>query len=81
MFIQAMRKIGQLRDPRCFAGWLRSMASRMALNRALRHPPMPVMSEKMEVPCPVERSPLGDILDEEPGPGPLGLGPAVDAGP
>ena len=25
VFIQAMRKIGQLRDRRCFAGWLRSM--------------------------------------------------------
>ncbi len=52
VFIQAMRKIGQLRDPRCFAGWLRSMASRMSLNRAVRGPRMPIMPETLEVACP-----------------------------
>ena len=65
VFIQAMRKIGQLRDPRCFAGWLRSMASRMSLNRAVRGPRMPVMPETLEVACPGQQTPLGDILDEE----------------
>jgi RNA polymerase sigma-70 factor, ECF subfamily len=65
VFIQAMRKIGQLRDPRCFAGWLRSMASRMSLNRAIRGPRMPVMPETLEVACRGQQSPLGSILDEE----------------
>jgi RNA polymerase sigma-70 factor (ECF subfamily) len=65
VFIQAMRKIGQLRDPRCFAGWLRSMASRMALNRAVRGPRMPVMRDTFEVACPGQQTPLGDILDAE----------------
>ena len=65
VFIQAMRKIGQLRDPRCFAGWLRSMASRMSLNRAVRGPRMPIMPETLEVACPGQQTPLGNILDEE----------------
>ena len=65
VFIQAMRKIAQLRDPRCFAGWLRSMASRMSLNRAVRGPRMPVMPAAFEVACPAQQTPLGDILDAE----------------
>ena len=65
VFIQAMRKIGQLRDPRCFAGWLRSMASRMSLNRAVRGPRMPIMPAMLEVASPGEQTPLGNILDEE----------------
>ena len=65
VFIQAMRKIGQLRDPRCFAGWLRAMAGRMALNRAVRGPRMSIVPETLEVACPAQRTPLGDILDEE----------------
>ncbi len=36
VMIQAMRKIGQLQDARCFGSWLRSIADRMAINRALR---------------------------------------------
>jgi RNA polymerase sigma-70 factor, ECF subfamily len=36
VFIQAMRKIGQLEDVRCFGSWLRSIAGRMAINRAMR---------------------------------------------
>jgi RNA polymerase sigma-70 factor (ECF subfamily) len=36
VFIQAMRKIGQLQDTRCFGSWLRAIAGRMAINRALR---------------------------------------------
>src|SRR5947209_2954096 len=36
VFVHAMRKIGQLRDPRCFAGWLRRITARMAINRLTR---------------------------------------------
>jgi RNA polymerase sigma-70 factor, ECF subfamily len=39
VFIQAMRKIDQLDDPRCFGGWLRSIADRMAINRLTRRGP------------------------------------------
>jgi RNA polymerase sigma-70 factor, ECF subfamily len=65
VFIQAMRKIGQLRDPRCFAGWLRSMAARMSLNRAVRGSRMPVVPDSFEVACPGQQTPLAEILDEE----------------
>jgi RNA polymerase sigma-70 factor (ECF subfamily) len=33
VFLHSMRKIGQLRDARCFASWLRQIAVRLALNR------------------------------------------------
>ncbi len=36
VFIQAMRKIHQLQAPEAFGGWLRSIAARMAINRAVR---------------------------------------------
>ena len=36
VFIHAMTKLGQLRDPHCFAGWLRQITERMAINRLTR---------------------------------------------
>lgn len=36
VFLHALRKLHQLRDPRCFAGWLRSIARRMVINRVVR---------------------------------------------
>jgi RNA polymerase sigma-70 factor (ECF subfamily) len=36
VFIHGFRKLAQLRDPRCFGGWLRRTAMRLALNRATR---------------------------------------------
>jgi RNA polymerase sigma-70 factor (ECF subfamily) len=36
VFIHAMTKLGQLRDPHCFAGWLRQITERMAINRLSR---------------------------------------------
>jgi RNA polymerase sigma-70 factor, ECF subfamily len=39
VFIQVMRKIGQLQDVCCFGSWLRSIADRMAINRAMRRKP------------------------------------------
>jgi len=39
VFIHAMRKLPQLRDPRCFAGWLRQITARMAVNRLTRRGP------------------------------------------
>ena len=38
VFIQAMKKIRQLREPEAFAGWLRSITNRMAINRIVRLP-------------------------------------------
>lgn len=40
VFVHGMRKISQLRDPRCFAGWLRRITARMAINRLTRRGPV-----------------------------------------
>jgi RNA polymerase sigma-70 factor (ECF subfamily) len=40
VFIHAMRKLPQLRDPRCFTGWLRQITCRMAINRLTRRRPL-----------------------------------------
>ena len=39
VFVHAMRKLPQLRDARCFAGWLRQITARMAINRLTRKAP------------------------------------------
>ena len=36
VFVHAMRKLPQLRDARCFAGWLRQITVRMAINQLTR---------------------------------------------
>ena len=33
VFLHGMKKLPQLRDAQCFAGWLRQITVRMALNR------------------------------------------------
>jgi RNA polymerase sigma-70 factor (ECF subfamily) len=40
VFVHAMGKITQLRDPHCFVGWLRQIAVRMAINRLTRRGPI-----------------------------------------
>lgn len=47
VFIHVMKKIGQLRDPLCFAGWLRQITVRMAINRLTRN--VPVQGADQEV--------------------------------
>lgn len=39
VFVQAYRKLAQLREPERFAGWLKRITIRMAINRAVRRPP------------------------------------------
>jgi RNA polymerase sigma-70 factor (ECF subfamily) len=39
VFIQAYRKLSQLREPERFAGWLKRITVRLAINRAVRRPP------------------------------------------
>jgi RNA polymerase sigma-70 factor, ECF subfamily len=66
VFIQAMRKMGQLQDARCFGSWLRSIAGRMAINRAMRRRSTVAMdlgvleAEGMEA-----RTPLATLLFRE----------------
>jgi RNA polymerase sigma-70 factor (ECF subfamily) len=66
VFCQAMRKIGQLRNPVCFGGWLRSITRRMAINRAVRRAPEVCAEAGRSVPGLVEReTPLGEVLARE----------------
>src|SRR5262245_57583633 len=37
VFLHGMKKLAQLRDPQCFAGWLRQITVRMAINWMTRH--------------------------------------------
>lgn len=39
VFLHGMRKLNQLRDAECFAGWLRQITVRMAINRLTRRGP------------------------------------------
>jgi RNA polymerase sigma-70 factor (ECF subfamily) len=39
VFLHGMRKLPQLRDAQCFAGWLRQITVRMAINRLTRRGP------------------------------------------
>lgn len=38
VFMRALRKLPQLREPERFAGWLKRIAVRMSINRAVRRP-------------------------------------------
>src|SRR3954452_2128503 len=40
VFLHGMKKLRQLRDVECFAGWLRQITVRMAINRLTRKGPL-----------------------------------------
>src|SRR6266516_3511086 len=40
VFLHGMKKLAQLRDAQCFAGWLRQITVRMAINRLTRRGPL-----------------------------------------
>jgi RNA polymerase sigma-70 factor (ECF subfamily) len=66
VFIQAMRKLDQLADPRCFGGWIRSIAARMAINFAVRRGPRASGDREMiENNCVENHTPLVAILARE----------------
>ncbi len=66
VFIRAMRKIGQLDNPLCFGGWLRSIARRMAINRAMRRGPVvPTDTDRLANACASSETPLGAMLARE----------------
>jgi RNA polymerase sigma-70 factor, ECF subfamily len=66
VFLQAMRKIEQLTDPRCFGGWVRSIADRMAINRLMRRGPCTTAdTDLLKSGCVELRTPLVVMLDRE----------------
>ncbi len=66
VFVQAMEKIEQLRQPECFGGWLRSITVRMAINRAIRRAPsISAEPEILEATLAQYDTPLDSALDAE----------------
>ena len=58
VFIQAMQKIGQLRVPEAFGGWLRQIVNRMAINRVTRNrSALALDPETLEATCVAEGGP------------------------
>jgi RNA polymerase sigma-70 factor (ECF subfamily) len=67
VFVQAMLKVDQLREPECFAGWLRSITHRMAINRVVRRTPeLPTDQEALDAAC-IEKDadPLDHVIASE----------------
>jgi RNA polymerase sigma-70 factor, ECF subfamily len=65
VFIQVMAKIGQLENPACFAGWLRQIASRMALNKAIRSRSFMSLDGVEWEPASEDSTPFGEVLNQE----------------
>lgn len=66
VFVQALRKLPQLREPEAFGGWLRSITTRMAINRATRGGHVtPTEPELLEATCVETETPLTKALTRE----------------
>lgn len=66
VFLHVMKKLPQLRDVACFAGWLRQITVRMAINRLTRTAPLQkVETEVLENAQAAGTSPLEDIIRTE----------------
>lgn len=66
VFIHGMTKLDQLRDPDCFAGWLRQITVRMAINRLTRRGAMSgVDADVLEGKGGDDNSPLEEMVRTE----------------
>src|SRR6266436_5607055 len=66
VFLHGMRKLPQLRDAVCFAGWLRQITVRMAINRLTRRGPLfKVESEVLENAEAAGSGPLDTLMKAE----------------
>lgn len=66
VFVQALRKIRQLRTPECFGGWLRSITNRLAINRAVRRKAVQAIeNDVLEANCIEQQTPLAEALKTE----------------
>src|SRR4051794_25782787 len=66
VFLHVMRRIDQLREPERFAGWLRQVAVRMAINRATRRTdPASVETGVLEGACEHRDNPLDALISRE----------------
>ena len=66
VFLHVMKRLDQLREPERFAGWLRQVAARMAINRATRRvQPPSVDSEVLEASGEHRQDPLDELIARE----------------
>ena len=66
VFLQAMKKIVQLREPEAFGGWLRQITTRMAINRVTRGGrTISAEPETLEATCVETETPLTSTLANE----------------
>src|ERR1700722_10399920 len=66
VFLHGMKKLTQLRDVECFAGWLRQITVRMAINRLTRKGPLQkVEAEVLENTEAAGVSPLDELVRTE----------------
>lgn len=66
VFLHGMRKLPQLREATCFAGWLRQITVRMAINRLTRRGPVQgVEPEVLEQAESCGRGPLESMIGDE----------------
>lgn len=66
VFLHVLRRIGQLREPERFAGWLRQVAVRMAINRATRRvAPASVETAVLEGAARPSDEPLDQLITRE----------------
>jgi RNA polymerase sigma-70 factor (ECF subfamily) len=66
VFLHGMKKLPQLRDAQCFAGWLRQITVRMAINRLTRRGPLhKVESEALDNAAAAGASPLEALVKAE----------------
>ncbi len=76
VLLQAMLRIGQLRNPQAFGPWLRSITRRLALNRLVRRPPAKSLEpEELENWCEDFMTPLNCAIKGEEA---LGVRAALD---
>jgi RNA polymerase sigma-70 factor (ECF subfamily) len=66
VLVKAMQKIEQLKIPAAFAGWLRSITVRMAINRQVRRAPVVATEpQSLEATCVESATPLDFALARE----------------
>ena len=66
VLVRAMQKISQLREPEAFGSWLRAVANRMAINRAIRkRSPIATEPETLAASCIENETPLSKALARE----------------
>ena len=66
VFVQAITKLDQLREPERFGGWLRSITHRMAINRLVRRrPDLATEPDLLEATCVESVTPLSVVLTGE----------------